>query len=772
MMRYFFAALFVVVFCLDAVARPRGAALDVFNGGKSQVNFNFLLAGGAFPFIDYMKTAQTPSNVNSVPKGMPANKFNSNGYPLSTLFSDPDNFGGVSWLTFIPTTANYSGQWVVAAVGTCTVTLSGGGTLSGLTPTSISFVNGGNQRTLVSFTTTAALPSLTVAITATDAATPCTKLSLYRLDEETDYLAGTVYSSIFKAKLAQGNFGVLRFLNWQGDTSNGVNNSNVALWSHRKPTTFICYECQEYRGSVYAETTNSGDDYSATIGTGAPTDKQLVQVRWNATAATTSATFNLNGTGAVSLKDPRGNPLGTNNNDKPASGRIATMIYNSTLNAWIKWGGDADFRSWGINSGVPEEILFQLAVEMRAHPYFVTPYLATPTILNPATDWLTNLATYVKANSPPWMVPRYEVIPNEIWNTPPANGYGAMVANAIWASPSPNNFYGMVGSVAGQALSSIYSNDRTKYWAISGVQQARGLSPTDFDALLNAPLYVANNGGSAAYNWVTHIAPSTYFGATMSDSQELAAAYAYSQGDGTQPGLFVASTAASLASCPANTGRCNSGSAVKQLYYSGFYNWAQAFPVPVKMTSYEGWWSPDYFDSDTSASRNTVAGNSFSPTVTAITNAVKAKVTLNANSAVPVAGMTMRLLGVVGMTQINGNDYIVDSVSGQDVTLLVDSTGFSAYTSGGTGVYVGAQLLRNNLRQASKSVSALQGYSITNMNNFTGVGANASFPSLFNFSGNDVPPPTSNGSVWSALAPNIYAPASPGWLAFIQYNTN
>ncbi len=67
-------------------------------------------------------------------------------------------------------------------------------------------------------------------------------------------------------------------------------------------------------------------------------------------------------------------------------------------------------------------------------------------------------------------------------------------------------------------------------------------------------------------------------------------------------------------------------------------------------------------------------------TITGITQATQAVVTATTTL---VAGQTVQVSGVVGMTEINDNTYQVVSVTGTTVTLDVDSTSFTAYVSGG-----------------------------------------------------------------------------------------
>lgn len=76
---------------------------------------------------------------------------------------------------------------------------------------------------------------------------------------------------------------------------------------------------------------------------------------------------------------------------------------------------------------------------------------------------------------------------------------------------------------------------------------------------------------------------------------------------------------------------------------------------------------------------NTATSGTFS----AVTQANPAVITATNTFAV---GQIVFISGVGGMTQLNGNYYTVTAASGTTFTLNVDSTGFSAFTSGGTAV--------------------------------------------------------------------------------------
>lgn len=89
--------------------------------------------------------------------------------------------------------------------------------------------------------------------------------------------------------------------------------------------------------------------------------------------------------------------------------------------------------------------------------------------------------------------------------------------------------------------------------------------------------------------------------------------------------------------------------------------------------------------------------------ITGITQATQAVITSTTTFQI---GQIIQISNVVGMTELNGNTYTVVAVSGTTVTINVDSTGFTAYVSGGT-------------------ISSIQNV----INYFTGVATNVIFPS-------------------------------------------
>jgi hypothetical protein len=85
-----------------------------FNGGRSQVNLNFLQSGGDFPFLNCLKSAQTWSLIDN--SGTPdPSTLDSDGYP--TRITN----GGVYTVFFVPSQAARPGNYVITWDGNGTI---------------------------------------------------------------------------------------------------------------------------------------------------------------------------------------------------------------------------------------------------------------------------------------------------------------------------------------------------------------------------------------------------------------------------------------------------------------------------------------------------------------------------------------------------------------------------------------------------------------------------------------------------------------------------
>ena len=83
----------------------------------------------------------------------------------------------------------------------------------------------------------------------------------------------------------------------------------------------------------------------------------------------------------------------------------------------------------------------------------------------------------------------------------------------------------------------------------------------------------------------------------------------------------------------------------------------------------------------TTTGRITVAANK-TRSITAITKASSAVLTVGSHAF--AIGESVAISGAAGMTQINGLRALITATSGSTITVAINSTAFSAYTSGGT----------------------------------------------------------------------------------------
>jgi hypothetical protein len=505
------------------------------NGGRTQVNFNQIQFGGDYPFLNVVKACsnwkyQSAPNANA---GLDPALLDANGYPTSI------QAGGYYGTTYIPHQLSRPGDYVIiwTATGGTSQVRNMGTLISG--SYSAAGTSGRAVFTPVSTSLTPGVVSMSSGYV--------NSIAVVHVDDEAAWLAGDVFGVKFKERLIEGNFGVLRFLNW----SQG-NLSQVTTWATRKPATYFSYGAMELRSSIYAgQTSNVGNAYSLTIPGGivhtadnttwtagqAPKDKDTLTILFNA-AATKSGTCSLDvGSGAINILNQYSDALSVGTNSYPegslASNGVATLVYDAVLNGWIKRGGDTADGFCGLNNGCPIEIMLQLSAEVGAHFYITAPHMAC----TPMTDYHTQIATYLRDNAPSWMVPRFEG-PNELWNTLfiPTN-YAENVAAAYGWGADYYNWYGRALSTIGQDISAVYSGDTTRYQILCGIRTGAGDTSgnrADHAPRLDSTKYLLQTPQSgytatAAKNYVTHLCCAQYFGPSDKDTgaeTTYAAAYA------------------------------------------------------------------------------------------------------------------------------------------------------------------------------------------------------------------------------------------------------
>jgi hypothetical protein len=250
--------------------------------------------------------------------------------------------------------------------------------------------------------------------------------------------------------------------------------------------------------------------------------------------AVRNPTLILNGTTAVAIHGILGTGVGTTRDEQPvarasSSQVYGTLTYDAVLNIWVKRGGDISLGTSFFTSGWPPELFLELCNEVGAHPWFTTPEFVVDTSAG-ITNYATSLFAFVHTNSPSWMIPRFEITPNEFWNnvfpaTSLQTGHAVVYAgNAGWSQNSGTmQIAGKIASVMGQALHNEYgvTLDGTKYQASVGVQTfnfSSASGPTSNAPRLSSTDYIAQTTPaqspytkSAAFNWVTHVNCAQYF---------------------------------------------------------------------------------------------------------------------------------------------------------------------------------------------------------------------------------------------------------------------
>lgn len=375
-----------------------------------------------------------------------------------------------------------------------------------------------------------------------------------------------------------------------------------------------------------------------------PQDKETLIALYPSAIPNPSA-FNFsadNGTTYKPVFNNAGQPFIQSN--VPIGNFFFTHVYDAGLGVWMSWGGaltnccgsGQENQAIGLTGNCPPEVFVELASEISANPWLVTLYMTS----DPATDWVTQYALYIKTNYPS-MRPEFEVAPNENWNgSQPPYLYGR-AKTAVYASLDqsnsgttgswtnvgldPNhNWSGKVSSVICQAIAKVYNNDTSRYTCIEGVQTNvdwNFLTPGTDRRLTSAaytiqspsnipiqsgcagpssgPLAVSQTDcpapfqQSAAYNFIQYVAPTTYWalgensgtgnqasnGNPLPGTQnEVQEAYNFFYGNSaTQTSIMTAYLATSQNPYPTDT-----FANLMQFVFPAFYGWAKTCgTVPV-----------------------------------------------------------------------------------------------------------------------------------------------------------------------------------------------
>jgi hypothetical protein len=698
------------------------------NGGIFQTGLNFLQVGGAYPFLNFLKTSQSAEIFNVGPPD-PSN-VDANGYIINT--TGTEEFGG---LFFRPLVADRSNKYVVKWTGggaTTTFNIGWLGTLTsgsniganGRFTVDMSDASGGGGRTILIWKNVS--PNA-----------PVTDVVFVHEDDEALYDAGNVFSPLLIQKFIDGGFGVLRNL----DITN-ANTSNLSRFAHCTPVNAITYAGEICHHDIWAgETTKVGNAYTVAMPGFVLEHGAMVTVRWD-TDGTSGATFtdtlNVQGTGAVPIRDRVGDTSTQSDARLMRAGKYSTLFYDADLAVWLKFGGDNDTLNRFITASVPPTIFLRLCKEAGMHPWIVQPYLSA----DPVTDLMPSLVEqamdYVDSQAS-WMIPRFELVHNENWNNAAAfygTRYGWNKANARWGSSfDTHNYHGRAFALNGQAIWTALGDSAknpNRYHLVCGVQTFG--STSDSNPRLASTRHVLD-GGQPASNYATHVACANYFSIRSSDyTQELILAMDYAAAGTELERTAIATEYVQLMSSYVDDLRT---------IYGAWKTWAAGHDVDG-MEAYEGGYSADYTTSDLSSS---------------ITGIVRGATTrINTTGRLPVAGLDVTFSEIVGTTGLNGNTYTCLSVGAGFYIVDVDSTGMSNWVSGGVGVYENTEEPVNVLREAGRACIVVKEIARTNIENFFRAGGRA--PSKFMFSG-DSGANTAGQQIWAGLFPDIYGTVHP-----------
>ncbi len=700
------------------------------NGGRLQINLGNLQGWGDYPYIDLMKGTQSWSvGLRTNDRARP-DDFSAMGLPNV----DPTAWSG-NWSTVNKMPLRL-GDWIIDWVGD--ITLSGLGFAVTAVSGSLSGVNGRYV-----FTPNVAVPqSLQVIITRINEAVPFTSLRLYHADDEALLDAGGMFNPTLINMLRAMGVGIIR-----GGNYLPMNETNMSKWVHRKPTGYFSSSGMYHAPDLYCgETTNVGDDYSITLPVGVTfEDKDIITVRFNASASGDNATLDF-GDGVWPIKTRGGNaPFST---ERPGAGLIGSLYRDDELGVLCKWGGDAALGDYFILNKMPFEDYLRFCAEVGAHIWLPMPAWVFDPITDFPSSFMSLHKSYTEANNCTWMKSVNEGS-NETWNEAgpyPQTQFAKNKSNAKGWGANVYDEYGKWMSELGQAAEAVYgvAQKRIRYRVVAGIQTFADFILSSQIKKVTSPLYVAA-AGSAAYNHITDICTATYFNPTISLNLIAQRAVEYDVADTPTKAQILATY---LATCLVDGTVDREAFGIpnfKRLH--AFWKDNVAAPYGLGLLAYEG---------GISFVEVTDSANLVGP-ITGITKAANAEVTVgNTGFGVfcPPVGFSVPFASIGGMTEMNGLTGVVTAVTASNkFTVDIDSTGFTAYTSGGTATYTNLGAMIKTLALDGAAHSDARTYNLTMFQEF--VAAGGDYPSYLQLCGPSISTPV-GGSQWRNKDFDIY----------------
>ena len=762
------------------------------NGGRIQICPNFLQTGGEFPFIDHLKTGQQWSQVTDGNPPIPSNLDASTGFPVSGP--------GVYTIVYIPSQTDRPGNWIVDWLGDMTTLRRGFGatTVSGAT----SGVNGQWK-----FTPTDAPDStygsirLDIGVSAYNASNPITQLRVYHEDDAIRIANGEIFNPIFVSRLQEAKVGTIRFLNWVSG-----NTCLAPKWAYRKPTTYAYYNDAHF---IPSRDAGSAGGTSSALTCTYPNSESLtdkIVVHLLATNGVTSgATLN-----SIQMKDASGAANFSN-----SSGRLCTCIYDQDLNVWICT--DGGLRA-GVPPETMTQLCNLISAHCWTHiPYLALDNpanWATPLAQHLQTNLSSGLLAFYECNNEVWntfsgfsgtnygnakstvLFPSQNI---HDWYGMVCSTNGQAVS-AVYGNDRTK--YEFVCGVQSATFNTVSGSDRrldsTQWVALGGGRTAAknwvtGVCVTTYINSLcslthEIDLAVQWQTATATQKqalyldyWSTNTAEDL---SALPSTNSLYTSYqtwlSWAQGKGVNK-LFayeggnsqdypstlsddnctitniVSSGAQTIVTLSSSTTHPKAG---MWAAFNGVVGMTQINSVQGLIASVVGDTVTVNIDSSGFSAFSATGSPRLRPylalPITGITKAGSAVITTDGTAGrTPYGGYFCYVVGVSGMTQINGQNAKVTYVDNVTASFNVNSTGFSTYTSGGY-LLVPSVGVRRDFRDGSRTFYRLYSIETTNMKYFLQAGG--LYPSLFNIGG--------ASNVWSALQPTVYNNDAQKWDAF------
>lgn len=401
----------------------------------SLLNIGGIALSGAYPFINRMKEwgLNVTSDSNTPPYPL---CITSDGYPTGTITSNQGNF--------VDTPTSYTGDYIVDWVGNTggsggspSIQIQGGSGTPTITSGSafVAFTGTGTLRLFgnngsVQFNVGSS-SGFTITFLTAGTYTSLTNFRFYRADQATA-LATSPFNPDFVSSIKSMNPRILRFLGWLN-----INAGNQTVYANRALTSNIAYNYAKWiPGNYVGDSSATGStNYTCTNGTNhnasAYVDKEMVQCRF-LTTDTGTPTMNRGGLGAIPIVN--NNPNSSWTTGTITTNQLATLVYDSTLNAYLYKAGGI---SWLDGGEVAIEDMVTLCNQCGCDMWWNVSHL---------TD-IASITSFMQLIAPILNGKLYIEYSNEVWNFAGGfdqTGYANKMATALgFTSGTFHSFYGL-----------------------------------------------------------------------------------------------------------------------------------------------------------------------------------------------------------------------------------------------------------------------------------------------------------------------------------------